>query len=83
MATRLTKVDKGLDVLGPRVLHEGSGSIKADFLTVVDVEDNVVLDGVVDEVTNHLCECKVKIVDWSIFRKNSISTVTPKLKNEV
>ena len=80
MATGLTEVDKSLDVLGPRVLQEGGGSIKTDLLTVIDVEDNVVLDGVVDEVTNHLYECKEKMVDWSRFRKNSITTVTPKLK---
>jgi len=50
----LTKVDKGLDILGPRMLQEGGGAVESDFFAVVDVEDNVVLNGVIDEVANHL-----------------------------
>lgn len=53
---KITKVDKSLDVLGPGVLHEGGSSVEADFLAIIDVENDIVLNGVVDEVTNHLCE---------------------------
>lgn len=50
----LTEVNECLDILAPRVLHKRRSTIEINFLAVVDVEDDVVFDGVVDKVTDHL-----------------------------
>lgn len=36
------------------MLHEGSRAEEPHFLAVIDVEDDIVLDGVVDQVADHL-----------------------------